>query len=71
MVYGQGQVHLLWCSLMLAGQYDSASQLIQKNTELIMASGAKTLILSCPICYKAFREDYVLQAFPSNFMRSI
>jgi len=53
--------------LMLAGQYDSASQLIQKNTELIMASGAKTLILSCPICYKAFREDYVLPGISIKF----
>ena len=30
-------------TLMLAGQYDSASQLISKNTKLIIASGAKIL----------------------------
>jgi len=46
--------------LMLAGRTKAANELIRKNTEQIMASGAKTLLVSCPICYKAFNEDYKL-----------
>ncbi len=46
--------------LMLAGQYEAASKLIEKNTEMILASGAKQLVVSCPICYKVFKEDYKL-----------
>ncbi len=46
--------------LIQAGQYDAASKLIENNTEKIIASGAKKLIVSCPICYKVFREDYNL-----------
>ncbi|MBR5072232.1 MAG: (Fe-S)-binding protein, partial [Bacteroidales bacterium] len=40
---------------------DQARQLIQKNREIIKASGAGTLVLSCPICYKIFREHYKLK----------
>ncbi|MGQ1890419.1 (Fe-S)-binding protein [Thermophagus sp. OGC60D27] len=46
--------------LMLAGQYDAASKLIQHNTKMIQDSGAKKLIVSCPICYRVFKEDYNL-----------
>ncbi|WP_372931906.1 (Fe-S)-binding protein [Mariniphaga sediminis] len=46
--------------LMLAGQHDAASKLIVNNTRKILGSGAKTLVVSCPICYKVFREDYEL-----------
>ena len=46
--------------LMLAGQYDAASKLIENNTRKILDSGAKTLVVSCPICYKVFKEDYDL-----------
>jgi Fe-S oxidoreductase len=46
--------------LMQAGQYEAASKLIASNTQLIMNSGAKELIVSCPICYKVFNEDYRL-----------
>lgn len=44
--------------LMQAGQYDAAEKLIANNHKLITESGAKTLVVSCPICYKVFREDY-------------
>jgi Fe-S oxidoreductase len=61
--------------LMLAGQYDSAAQLIEKNTELIKASGAKNLILSCPYCYKVFKEDYMLPdiniKFHANYIKEL
>lgn len=46
--------------LMLAGQMESARMLIDKNLSIIKSSGAKTLVTSCPICYKAFREEYKL-----------
>ncbi len=44
--------------LMLAGQFDAAQKLIENNTNTINASGAKKLVVSCPICYKVFKEDY-------------
>ncbi len=47
--------------LMLAGQYEAASKLIENNTKTIMMSGAKKLIVSCPICYRVFKEDYELE----------
>ncbi|MDR2888083.1 MAG: 4Fe-4S dicluster domain-containing protein [Bacteroidales bacterium] len=46
--------------LMLAGRTDAATELIERNTAQILASGAKTLLTSCPICYKIFRENYRL-----------
>lgn len=46
--------------LMLAGQYDAAQKLIDNNTKMILDSGARTLLVSCPICYKVFKEDYQL-----------
>jgi Fe-S oxidoreductase len=46
--------------LLLAGHLESARVLIEKNTILIKASAAKTLVTSCPICYKAFKEEYNL-----------
>lgn len=46
--------------LMLAGQYEAASKLIANNAATIIASGARTLVVSCPICYKVFKEDYDL-----------
>lgn len=46
--------------IMIAGRTDQARQLIEKNTALIKASGCQTLLLSCPICYKVFRESYDL-----------
>jgi Fe-S oxidoreductase len=46
--------------LMQAGQYDAAEKLIANNRQQILDSGAKTLVVSCPICYKVFNEDYAL-----------
>lgn len=46
--------------LILAGRNSQAEEMIRRNTELILASGADTLLLSCPICYKVFREQYSL-----------
>ncbi len=44
--------------LMQVGQYGAAGKLIDHNLERILASGAKKLVVSCPICYKVFNEDY-------------
>jgi Fe-S oxidoreductase len=46
--------------LMLAGQDREARELINYNSEMIWNSGAHTLITSCPICYKVFKESYYL-----------
>jgi Fe-S oxidoreductase len=46
--------------LMLAGQDKEARELINFNSEVIWKSGAKTLVTSCPICYKVFKESYYL-----------
>ena len=45
---------------MIAGNYDSATQLKEHNINDILNSGAKTLVTSCPICYKMFKEEYKL-----------
>jgi Fe-S oxidoreductase len=46
--------------LMLAGQDKEARELINYNSQIIWKSGAHTLVTSCPICYKVFRESYYL-----------
>ncbi len=46
--------------LLMAGKIDSALSLIKKNKQQILESGAKTLVTSCPICYKIFKEEYKL-----------
>ncbi len=46
---------------MLAGQTDEARKLISYNKTLIQNSSAKTLVTSCPICYKVFKEEYNLE----------
>ena len=47
--------------VLMAGRFEQARELIRKNKEIIQASGASTLVLSCPICYKVFREHYKLE----------
>src|SRR5450759_3639842 len=46
--------------LMLAGQNTEARELINYNSQIIWKSGAHTLVTSCPICYKVFKESYYL-----------
>ncbi len=46
--------------LMLAGQDREARELINFNSQHIWKSGARTLVTSCPICYKVFRESYYI-----------
>ncbi|MBQ8760054.1 MAG: (Fe-S)-binding protein [Bacteroidales bacterium] len=47
--------------MMLTGKKEEAKALIEKNTEMIKKSGAKRLVLSCPICYRVFKEEYNLE----------
>jgi len=47
--------------LVLAGQLKAAAELVAKNRKQIAESGAQTLVTSCPICYKTFKEDYQLE----------
>ena len=46
--------------LLTAGRTDAARELMAKNREIILASGCDTLLLTCPICYRVFLEDYDL-----------
>jgi len=46
--------------LMLAGNDKEARELINYNSQLIWKSGAHTLVTSCPICYKVFKESYYI-----------
>ena len=46
--------------LKLAGETDSARKMMQYNTDLFRKHGITTLVTSCPICLKVFREDYAL-----------
>ena len=44
--------------LKIAGYLHDSKELVAANEKLIKSTGANTLVTSCPICYKAFREDY-------------
>lgn len=47
--------------LKLAGETDAARKMMHYNTELFRRHGITTLVTSCPICLKVFREDYALE----------
>ncbi len=47
--------------MLMAGRREQAQQMVEKNTEIIRASGADILLLSCPICYRIFKEEYSLE----------
>lgn len=46
--------------MLTAGRTDEAMSMVHKNEEMILASGADTLVVSCPICYRMFKESYNL-----------
>lgn len=46
--------------LMLAGKTNAAYETISANRRMILESGCRTLVLSCPICYKIFKDEYAL-----------
>jgi Fe-S oxidoreductase len=43
------------------GFLQQANELTFRNKELIVSSGVKLLVTSCPICYKTFKDDYLLK----------
>ncbi len=47
--------------LMLSGEVDSARKMIEHNKSLFVKHQIKTLVTSCPICLKVFREEYKLE----------
>lgn len=47
--------------LMLAGKTNGAYETISANRKMILGSGCRTLVLSCPICYKIFKDEYALE----------
>lgn len=47
--------------LKLSGETDSAEKMMAYNTSLFRSHGITTLITSCPICLRVFREDYDLR----------
>lgn len=46
--------------LKLSGEIDAARAMMESNRELFLKHGITTLVTSCPICLRVFREDYDL-----------
>jgi len=46
--------------MLLAGRKEQAREMARINREIIKSSGCDILLLSCPICYKIFKENYKL-----------
>lgn len=46
--------------LSLAGNSEAARDLVRRNSDYIWKSEATTLVTSCPICYRVFKESYHL-----------
>lgn len=46
--------------LMLSGETDAARKMVAYNTDLFRRHEITTLVTSCPICLRAFRENYHL-----------
>ena len=44
----------------LSGRLEEAEAIVRKNEAQILGYGAGTLVVSCPICYKMFKEKYDL-----------
>lgn len=47
--------------LKLSGETDAARRMVDSNTELFRRHGIATLVTSCPICLREFRETYDLE----------
>lgn len=47
--------------LRLSGDIEGAEKMVNFNRELLLKAGIKTLVTSCPICLKTFKEDYALE----------
>lgn len=47
--------------LMLSGEVNAARRIMDRNKELFARHGITTLVTSCPICLRVFREEYGLE----------
>ena len=47
--------------LMLTGETDAARRMVESNRSLFRKHEIETLVTSCPICLKVFREEYNLE----------
>lgn len=47
--------------LKLSGEVEAARKMMDYNRELFRKHGITTLVTSCPICLRVFREDYALE----------
>ena len=47
--------------LMLSGETDAARKMVEYNTDLIRKHNITTLVTSCPICLRVFKESYRLE----------
>lgn len=47
--------------ILLTGGNSAAQEMIERNSKMIQDCGADILLLSCPICYKVFKEEYKLK----------
>jgi Fe-S oxidoreductase len=47
--------------LMLSGETDAARKMVECNRALFRKHAIETLVTSCPICLKVFREEYNLE----------
>ena len=47
--------------LKLSGETDSAKKMMRSNKELFYKHNITTLVTSCPICLRVFREEYALR----------
>ena len=47
--------------LMLSGEIDAAKKMIDSNRALMRKHKIETLVTSCPICLKVFKEEYNLE----------
>lgn len=45
----------------LSGDIDAAGKMVEHNKDLFSKHNIETLVTSCPICLKVFKEDYNLQ----------
>lgn len=51
-----------WCCgfpLMSAGASDAAAECVRHNVETVRAMGARTLVMTCPGCYRVWKEEYL------------
>jgi len=65
-----------WCCgfpLMVAGYNESAEKCVLHNIERIRDMGAKTIVMTCPGCYKVWKDEYkdiTSQRHPFEVMHS-